>query len=93
MITAANIASHELVGLNARIVESSNLQTVGLNGTVIDETKSMLTLDTKKGIKSIAKANSRWEFSIGGSLAIVNGSDIQKRPFDRIGGSRGKHHD
>ena len=85
MITAANITSHEFIGLDTKIIESSNPQIVGLNGTVIDETKSMFRLDTKDGIKSIAKANSSWEFSIGGSLAVVNGSNILKRPFDRMG--------
>lgn len=87
MITTKNITSHELIGLNTKIVRSSNPQIIGLNGMVIDETKSMLTLDTKNGIKSIAKANSDWEFSIRGCLTIVNGSNIQKRPFDRIGGN------
>lgn len=86
MITTANIASHEFIGLTTKIVESSNPQIVGLNGTVIDETKSMLTLNTQNGIKSFAKANNIWEFSIGSSLAILKGSNIQKRPFDRIGG-------
>ncbi|MCE2614981.1 MAG: ribonuclease P protein subunit [Nitrosopumilus sp. (ex Thoosa mismalolli)] len=86
MITATNITSHEFIGLKTKIVESSNPQIVGLNGTVVDETKSMLTLNTQNGIKSIAKANNSWEFSIGSSSTIVNGSNIQKRPFDRIGG-------
>ncbi|WP_299292340.1 ribonuclease P protein subunit [Nitrosopumilus sp.] len=86
MITTTNITSHEFIGLNTKIVESSNPQIVGLNGKIINETKSMFTLNTENGIKSIAKANNSWEFSIGSSLAIVNGSNIQKRPFDRIGG-------
>lgn len=86
MITTTNISSHEFIGLNTKIVESSNPQIIGLNGKVINETKSMLTLNTEKGIKSIAKANNSWEFSIVGSSAIVNGSNILKRPFDRIGG-------
>lgn len=86
MITTTNISSHEFIGLNTKIVESSNPQIIGLNGKVIDETKSMLTLKTENGIKSIAKANNSWEFSIGSSSAIVNGSNILKRPFDRIGG-------
>ncbi|MEK6930342.1 MAG: ribonuclease P protein subunit, partial [Thermoproteota archaeon] len=31
MITAENIASHELIGLRTEIVESSNPQIIGLN--------------------------------------------------------------
>ena len=33
MITAENITSHELIGLRTEIVESTNSQIIGLNGT------------------------------------------------------------
>ena len=52
MITIDTIARHELIGLDTQVVESSNLQLVGLNGRVINETKSMLTINTKKGKKT-----------------------------------------
>ena len=48
MITTTNITSHEFIGLNTKIVESSNPQIIGLNGIIIDETKSMFTLNTKR---------------------------------------------
>ena len=86
MITAENITSHELIGLRTEIVESSNSQIIGLNGTIIDETKSMITIDTTKGTKMIAKSNNSWKFSIDSKDIILNGSRIVKRPFDRIGG-------
>jgi len=85
MITAENITSHELIGLRTEIVESSNSQIIGLNGTIIDETKSMITIDTTKGTKMIAKSNNSWKFSVDNKDIIVNGSKIAKRPFDRIG--------
>ena len=86
MITAENITSHELIGLRTEIVESSNSQIIGLNGTIIDETKSMIMIDTVNGTKMIAKSNNSWKFSIDNKDIIVNGSKIAKRPFDRIGG-------
>ena len=86
MITAENITSHELIGLRTEIVESSNSQIIGLNGTIIDETKSMIMIDTINGTKMIAKSNNSWKFSIDNKDVIVNGSKIAKRPFDRIGG-------
>lgn len=85
MITAENITSHELIGLHAKVIESSNPQLVGLNGTVIDETKSMLKIDSVSGVKSVPKNISVLEFSINGSSATVSGSRIAKRPFDRLG--------
>ena len=85
MITAQNITSHELIGLHTTIIKSSNCQLVGLNGTVIDETKSMLKLDTATGVKLIPKDINVWEFLIGRSKISVQGHVIAKRPFDRIG--------
>lgn len=86
MITADNITSHEFIGLNTEIAKSSNPQVVGLNGRIIDETKSMFTINTAKGIKSVAKASNSWKFSIENKEVIVDGSKIAKRPYDRIGG-------
>ena len=86
MITAENITSHELIGLRTEIVESSNSQIIGLNGTIIDETKSMITINTINGTKMIAKSNNSWKFSVDNKVIILNGSKIAKRSFDRIGG-------
>ena len=86
MITADNITSHELIGLRTEIVESSNLQIIGLNGTITDETKSMIVINTVNGTKMIAKSNNSWKFSVDNVDIILNGSKIAKRPFDRIGG-------
>lgn len=86
MITVDNITSHEFIGLDTEIVQSTNPQIVGLNGRIENETKSMFTLNTKKGTKSIAKSTSNWKFSIDSKDVIVEGSKIAKRPFDRIGG-------
>lgn len=86
MITAENIISHELIGLRTEIVESTNSQIIGLNGTITDETKSMITINTINGTKMIAKSNSSWKFSIDNKDVVLNGSKISKRPFDRIGG-------
>mgnify|MGYP001595362563 FL=1 len=85
MITAENIASHELIGLRTEIVESSNPQIIGLNGTIIDETKSMITINTVNGTKMISKSNNSWKFLIDDKDVILNGSKIAKRSFDRIG--------
>ena len=85
MITADNIRSHEFIGLNTEIVQSTNSQVIGLNGRIINETKSMFTINTKKGVKSISKSMNDWKFSIQNKDLIIDGSKIAKRPFDRIG--------
>ncbi|MBA4718421.1 MAG: ribonuclease P protein subunit [Nitrosopumilus sp.] len=86
MITVDNITSHEFIGLHTEIIQSSNPQIIGLNGSIIDETKSMFRINTKNGTKSIAKSKNSWRFSIKGKDRVIDGSKIAKRPFDRIGG-------
>jgi len=86
MITADNIRSHEFIGLHTEISESSNPQVIGLNGRIINETKSMFTINTENGSRSVAKATSTWKFSIQNKDITVNGASIAKRPFDRLGG-------
>jgi len=86
MITINNITSHEFIGLHTEIIRSSNPQIIGLNGRIVDETKSMFKINTKNGMKSISKSNNSWKFSIENQDIIIDGSKITKRPFDRIGG-------
>ena len=86
MITAENIYSHEFIGMNTEIVQSTNPQVIGLNGRINNETKSMFTINTRKGAKSIPKSQSHWKFTLENKdTVIVDGTKIAKRPFDRIG--------
>ena len=85
MITEQNILLHELIGLEAKVVESTNKDTIGIHGMIIDETRSMLILDTKKGIKKIQKDHSEWKLSLDFNDIIVQGSKITKRSHERLG--------
>jgi len=85
MITRDNITMHELIGMNTEISNSSNPHIVGLKGKIVDETKSMITLSTAKGMKSISNSNNEWKFTVDGKEIIVNGSRIAKRSSDRLG--------
>jgi len=67
-------------------VKSNNEQITGISGKVIDETKSMLFLNTINGIKKIPKENAEWKFSFDKNESIVNGNLLTKRPQERLGG-------
>ena len=84
-MTADNITSHELIGLQTQIVESNNKQIIALNGRIVDETKFMFTLSTEHGIKKIAKSFSRWKFEFNAQEAEVDGSILTRRPYERMG--------
>ena len=86
MITAENIALQELIELDTEITESSNIQSVGVKGKVIDETKSMFVLRTENGIKKFPKENTIWRFSFGDNEITLTGNMLTKRPYERMGG-------
>ena len=85
MITSENIKSHEIIGLHATIIESSNSQLKGLNGIVVYETKNTFMLKTKNGLKIIPKLFNKWEFQINKLKIVVEGLIMRKKPQNRIG--------
>ena len=52
MISSKNIFYHELIGLELKVVDSSNPSLIGLCGTVIDETKKTLLIEVKSELKT-----------------------------------------
>lgn len=84
MITKDNLAKHEFTGLDVSLVKGNNPEITGVNGTIIDETKSMFTLNTKNGIKCLPKNFNLWEFNVGGNSIAIDGKRLEKRPFERL---------
>jgi len=85
MITGRNLIRHELIGLNVKIIDSSNKFHVGIKGMVVDETKNLLIIETKKGLKRVQKKGTKFVFTIpNGRKFKVNGTRIIARPEDRI---------
>jgi len=85
MITRDNLASHELIGLHAEIADSGNKEIIGMSGKVVDETKFMFTLDTQKGLKKFPKESSSWKFVFNNDEAMIDGTKLTKRSYERIG--------
>jgi ribonuclease P protein subunit POP4 len=85
MITTENITRHELIGLETSIVKSGNSQVIGLHGKIIDETKSMFTIETSTGVKHMPKIDSMWKFNLNGVTSIVDGKLIARRSYERTG--------
>jgi len=84
MITAKNIIKHELIGLEAEVVESDNESLVGIKGHVIDETKNMVVIEQDGKEKSIPKKGSKFIFTLpDGSKVKVDGDIISSRPEER----------
>lgn len=85
MTRAVTITQDEFIGLNARIVKSSNPSYVGISGKVIDETRNTLVIRHKNQDKIIAKEVAVFHFTLGDDAVIeVEGKIIVGRPEDRM---------
>jgi ribonuclease P protein subunit POP4 len=78
------ILADELIGLEVRVVESSDRSKVGAAGKVVDETFNTLVVRTKDGEKVLPKEECVFSFKYKGKNVAVDGKMLLSRPEDRI---------
>ncbi len=96
-ITEKNIIQHELIGLQATILDSPCKNLRNITGEIVDETMNTFKLeylfDGKQKVIMIPKHKTRFKFAIpvdvddpnGSELSVeIDGSILTKRPEDRI---------
>jgi len=75
----------ELIGLNAKVVKSTNPSYINIKGTVIDETRNTLTIRHANEDAVIVKSTSIFHFTtVDGTIVEVYGNVITGRPEDRV---------
>lgn len=79
-LTPHNIIHHELIGLDAKVVESTDKSFVGIGGKVVDETKNMLVIEEKM----VPKSCSSFMFTISSNNVTVDGRLLLSQPENRI---------
>lgn len=85
MITPYNVLKHELVGLEAKVADSTDGSLKGLSGRITDETQKTITLKGSKGLKKVPKENTTLSIHTdSGDELLVNGSLLLGRPEERI---------
>ncbi len=70
----------EFIGEEMEVIKSSDMNKIGIKGKIIDETKNMFILKTKKGEKRVPKKEV--VFKIKGQ--VFEGKDLAKRPWERL---------
>jgi ribonuclease P protein subunit POP4 len=84
-IKPENVLRHELIGLNATVVQSSNLPLVGTCGTIIDETRNTIKISGKEKLKVIPKDVAVFRFDLpDGSIVEVEGGKLIGRSENRM---------
>ncbi len=81
-ITPKTLLRHELIGLKCKVVRSSNPEIIGIEGTVIDESKNMIVLKNDKK-RMIPKKDATFQFELEEAV-IVDGKFLLGRPEDRV---------
>jgi ribonuclease P protein subunit POP4 len=85
MIAVQNVLSHELIGLVVLVVAAGNASHIGVSGSIVDETKHMLTIQTTRGVRKIPKKHSIFRLSLpDGRIVEIDGSVIALAPERRI---------
>ena len=85
MITEENLVFHEMIGLHATVITSSNDSFIGIQGKILDETQSMFCIKTENGEKLLPKKQSKWQFDLKDQKIIIEGSKLNRRSEDRLG--------
>jgi ribonuclease P protein subunit POP4 len=84
-ITPANLARHELIGLEAHIVQSSDPGHICRQGPIIDESKEMIYISTETGEIAAPKMISVFDFKLpNGTVVRVEGHKLRGTPENRM---------
>ncbi len=73
-----------LIGSRASVIASQSRSLIGINGTVLDETKNMVTLLTDVGSRMVPKSPNIWEIRYGDETIRLDGASISKRFHERV---------
>lgn len=84
-ITKENILQHEFIGLQAKVIKSSNSSLRGREGMIVDETRNTLVLEEKGELKTLPKSGVKLRVTLpSGEKANINGKKLVARPEDRV---------
>jgi ribonuclease P protein subunit POP4 len=84
MTARENVLVHEIIGLGARIVESTDPTLNGISGLIVFETRNTMLIRTDFAVKQIAKkAAKKIEINTQSGVCFISGSSLIGRPEDR----------
>ncbi len=90
-VTPSNLIFHELIGLNAEVIRSSNQYMVNVKGRVVDESRNLIVLETGDMLeKKIPKHGSVFAFEVPDhsvnhiKRVMISGEVLLSQPENRI---------
>ena len=76
--------AHELIGLRVRILKSSSRSQIGLEGTVVDETRNTLVISSAGKEKRIPKEQVTLRIFLSQDYVDIEGELLSGRSEDRL---------
>ena len=84
-VNCENVLWHGVVGLRAKILESSDSTLQGISGTIVFETKNTILIRKDSIVKQVAKkAAKKLQLQTSSCVCFISGSALIGRPEDRI---------
>jgi len=84
-VDCQNVLCHEIIGLHAKILESSDSTLEGSDGTIVFETKNTIFIRKDSVVRQVAKrAAKRLQVQTSSCVCFISGSELIGRPEDRI---------
>lgn len=83
-LTPETLPRHELVGLDCEVVAASNVDAVGISGTVVAETTQTLAIEGADRVWHVPKDTATFAFDLSsGQRVRVDGERLVARPARR----------
>lgn len=83
-VTKDNIHKHELIGLSAKVISSTDSSQKGISGKIVNETKKTLRIEVDGKEKVLQKKGTILALRIKNQEIKLNVSQLTFRPEDRI---------
>ena len=85
MTVTPSIVQHEFIGLETKVVKSSNPDLLGITGKVVDETRNTFTILHDNKEKVVVKEIAVFDFALpDGTIVEMDGKVIMGRSEDRL---------
>lgn len=85
MTSPENVFAHEIIGLGAKIIESTDPTLQSISGAIVFETKNTISIRTDSSVKQIAKkVAKKIEIKTDSGVCFISGSSMIGRAEDRI---------
>jgi ribonuclease P protein subunit POP4 len=73
----------ELIGKSIKVKNSPNINNVGINGKIIDESRNMIAIDAGNRVCKIPKNGTIFRVEFGDAWYDIQGDAILLKPEDR----------